>query len=545
MTIGSISSGKEILRPTWMQWLIPSTGDLIFVALLALLVYTALAVRLLGDAGIGWHIRTGQLILATRAIPRVDPFSSTMSGQPWFAWEWLYDVCVGWLDTVAGLNGVIFFTASVIALTFSWVFRLLLRRGTSFPVALILVLLAASASMIHFFARPHVVTWLFTVAWFCVLDSFTEKNRNTDTANIQEHRRYLWLLPLLMILWVNIHGGFLLGFVLLAIFWLAAVWEYLRLKEDRFEDALQKMRAGSQIRDLGLIGVLSALATFANPYGWKLHVHIYRYLSNRFLMDHIDEFQSPNFHGVAQKCFAALLLFTLIALAAKRRDTAGVRLNEALVILFAVYSGLYAARNIPVSALLLILVIGPRLSDGLRSLERRRTAPGSTSPHFFQRMQSIEAALHGHFWPIAALALTGWIILHGGSLGTKQLVDAHFDAKRFPSRAVDYLKSHNLPGPAFAPDSWGGYLIYRLYPRVKVAVDDRHDFYGERFLKSYLKMMHAEPGWEDFLQQHPVRYVLIPKDSTLANVLAETPHWQPIYSDEVAIVFAPSNPKSQ
>ncbi len=544
MTIGSISSGREILRPVWMRWLIPSTGDLIFVALLGLLVYTALAVRLLGDAGIGWHIRTGQLILATRAIPHADPFSSTMYGQPWYAWEWLYDVLVGGLNKIAGLNGVAFLTASIIALTFSWTFRLLLRRGTSFPVALILVLLAASASMIHFFARPHVLTWLFTVAWFCVLDSSTGNNHES-ASSAREHHRYLWLLPLLMILWVNIHGGFLLGFVLLAIYWFAAVWEYFRLKKDHIEDALQKIRAAKRTRDLALIGLLSALATLANPYSWRLHVHIDHYLSNRFLMDHIDEFQSPNFHGVAQKCFAALLLFTLIALAAKRRETAAVRLSEALIILFAVYSGLYAARNIPVSALLLILVIGPRLADALQSLERRRTALGSTSPHFFQRMQSIEGGLRRHIWPIAALALTCWIILHGGALGTKQLVNAHFDANRFPSSAVNYFENHDLHGPILAPDSWGGYLIYRLYPQVKVAVDDRHDFYGEQFLKSYLKMMHVEPGWQNFLERYPVRYVLLPKGSALANILAETPHWQPVYSDDVAIVFAPTNPKSR
>jgi hypothetical protein len=544
MTIGSISSGKEILHPAWMQWVIPSTGDLILVALLGLLMYTALAVRLLGDAGIGWHIRTGQLILATHTIPHADPFSSTMSGRPWFAWEWLYDICVGWLDHVAGLNGVVFASASVIALTFSWTFRLLLLRGTSFPVALGLVLLAASASMIHFFARPHVVSWLFTVAWFCVLDSSAGKNHDSP-ANAREHSRYLWLLPLLMILWVNIHGGFLLGFVLLAIYWFSAVWEYFRLKEDRLDDALQKIGAAKRIRDLALIALLSALATLANPYGWRLHVHIYHYLSNRFLMDHIDEFQSPNFHGVAQKCFAALLLFALIALAPKARETAGVRLSEALVILFAVYSGLYAARNIPMSALLLILVIGPRLSDALKSLERRQTALGSTSPHFFQRMQNVEAALRGHIWPIAALALTSWIAFHGGKLGTKQLMNAHFDATRFPSRAVDYFESHNLQGPVFAPDSWSGYLIYRLYPQIRVAVDDRHDFYGEQFLKSYLQMMHVEPGWENFLQLYPVRYVLVPKDSALANILAETPHWQPIYSDDVATVFAAVNPRSQ
>jgi len=83
-----------------VHWLIPSIADLIFIAFLAVLVYTNLSVRLLGDAGIGWHIRTGQWILANHAIPRIDLFSSSMPGQPWFAWEWLYDIAVGWLESV-------------------------------------------------------------------------------------------------------------------------------------------------------------------------------------------------------------------------------------------------------------------------------------------------------------------------------------------------------------------------------------------------------------------------------------------------------------
>ena len=90
------------------------------------------------------------------------------------------------------------------------------------------------------------------------------------------------------------------------------------------------------------------------------------------------------------------------------------------------------------------------------------------------------------------------------------------------------------------PDYWGGYLIYRLYPGVRMVVDDRHDFYGEEFIKSYLKMMHVEPGWEDFLLQHRARCVIVPKDSALANILAESPGWQPIYHDAVAVVFARS-----
>jgi hypothetical protein len=94
-----------------------------------------------------------------------------------------------------------------------------------------------------------------------------------------------------------------------------------------------------------------------------------------------------------------------------------------------------------------------------------------------------------------------------------------------------------VKGPLVSPDDWGGYLIYRLYPRVRMVIDDRHDFYGEEFLKSYLKMMQAEPGWQDFLQQSRAHCVVVPKDSALANLLEETAGWKAIYSDEVATVF--------
>jgi len=549
MTIGSTSSAKRDPHPAWAQRLLPSIGDLIFISLLGLLAYSVLSVRLLGDAGIGWHIRTGQLILTTHTIPRVDPFSSALAGQPWFAWEWLYDGLVGWLDRAAGLNGVVLFTASVIALTFSWAFHLLMRRGTNFLVALILVLLATSASMIHFLARPHVVSWLLTVVCFVILEESAHRKQTPPNSYNRPRSWSLWLLPPLLAVWVNVHGGFLVAFVLLGIYWLSAVWRWFRLTEDSFEPVLQKIRARKRARDLALVGIVSALATLINPYGWKLHVHIYRYLSNRFLMDHIDEFQSPNFHGVAQKCFAVLLMLTLVAVAAKSRQAStvqpiGVRSSEVLIVLFAVYSGLYASRNIPVSALLLILVIGPRLSNALetfsatlskRSIDSR--PPGAASPHFLQRMQVIESSLYGHIWPIMAILLTCWITLHAGKLGTKPLMNAHFDTKRFPVGAVSYLEQRNVEGPIFTPDFWGGYLIYRLYPQTKVVIDDRHDFYGEQFLKSYLRTMHAESAWKDFLDRHDVRYIVVPKDSALANILLETPDWRSIYSDTVASAF--------
>ncbi len=550
MAIGSRSSIRESPN-SLSRWLIPSVADLIFIALLGLLSFTALSVRLLGDAGIGWHIRTGQMILTTHTIPRSDSFSASMAGQPWFAWEWLYDLLVGLFDRAAGLNGVVAFTALVIALTFSGTYLLLLRRGTNLLVALVLVLFAASAAMIHFFARPHVLSWLFTVIWFYLLD-YSEIQQPAE----KKRDWPLWLLPLSMVLWVNIHGGFLLGLALLAIYWLSAVWRYFRLPEDRFDDVLLKLRVSKRIGDLTLVGLTSGLATFINPYGWRLHLHIYNYLSNHFLMDHIDEFQSPNFHGVAQKCFAALLMLALLAFTSRNRDGRPIRISELFVILLAVYSALYASRNIPTSGLLLILVIGPRLSNSVPALaapwQRRNNRSGSQdSLQFIERMQAIESSLHSHLWPIVAVILTCWITLHGGELGTNPVMNARFDHHRFPAAALDYLAQHNLPvinahaasehAAVFAPDYWGGYLIYRFYPQIKVVIDDRHDFYGEKFLKSYLKTMHVEPGWKDFLDQHPAQFVIVPKDSAISNILAETPAWQPIYNDEVAVIFTPAS----
>lgn len=538
MADGSRSSPPANSDAAWVRLLMPSVADLIFVAMLSLLVFTALSVRLLGDAGIGWHIRTGQQILATHAIPRVDSFSSIMQGKPWFAWEWLYDVMAGWLERAAGLNGVVLFTAVVIAAVFAWTFRLLLRRGTNVLVALAVVLLAASASMIHFLARPHVVSWLLTLLWFWIL--YSSEMESSQGISSRRSRRILWFLPLLMLVWVNMHGGFLIGFVLLGIYLVSAAWVWFRTKEDQLDLLLRRLKAAKRIRDLAAVTLLAAGATLVNPYGWKLHAHIYRYLSNRFLMDHIEEFQSPNFHGVAQKCFAGLLLIALVALAARGRR---LRTSEALVLLFAVYSGLYSSRNIPVSSLLLALVIGPPLSQamnepvwkgstraGLRHLCERMAA-------FSTRMTHVESGLRGHLWPILAIVLACAVAANGGRLGSQTLMNAHFDVKRFPLKAVDYLETDRDKTPVLAPDYWGGYLIYRLYPQRLVAIDDRHDLYGEQILKSYLKLMRSEPGWDDFLRQQEIQRVLVPKSSPLANLLREKEDWQITYADDRAVLF--------
>jgi len=454
-----------------------------------------------------------------------------MHGKPWFAWEWVYDLIVGQLEATLGLDGVVWLTAVVIAAVFASTFRLMIVRGTNVAVAVGLVLAALSASMIHFLARPHVFSWLFTLAWFWILDQ--SETRSFGGNGVSDKRSLLWILPLSMLLWDNLHSGFLLAFVLLAVFWLSAMWMWFTTSDSSVDDLLLKISAGRRARDLAFVGLLSAAATFFNPYGWKLHVHIYSYLSNRFLMDHIDEFQSPNFHGVAQKCFAAMLLLSMLALAGRSRK---VRVSEVLIILFAVYSALLASRNIPVSAMLLALIAGPLLTSIFVQISAKRR-PASQPPNFLQRIHATEKGLRTHLWPALAMIATLCIAANGGRVGSSLLMDAHFDPKRMPVAAVDYLEKHEVPGPVLAPDYWGGYVIYRIYPRIQVAVDDRHDMYGEEFLKSYLKMVHVEPGWESFLREHEVSCLLLPKDAPLANILVATGGWKTIYSDDVAVAF--------
>jgi len=515
MANGSRSSSdpdtRQNLNPAWVRWAMPSMTDLIFIAIVGVLAFTALSVKLLNDAGIGWHVRTGQQILATHAVPRVDPFSSQIQ-KPWIAWEWMYDVAVGGLESAAGLNGVVWFTSVVIAGTFAAVFRLLLRRGTNLLIALLLTLLAIASSMIHFLARPHVLSWLFVVLWLEILDPVA--------LGPGKRNRSLWLLPVLMLIWVNVHGGFLLGLVLIAIYWAGSFWTWLRTKEFRIEETLQRIAARKRLRQLTLVGIISIVASLVNPYGWKLHVHVYQYLGNRFFMDHIDEFQSPDFHGIPQRCFLAILLIAVAVLTVCGRK---LRVSHVLLALFAVYSGLYASRNIPVASILLVLVIGSLI-------------PSFGLAKFSGRMRALESTLQGHIWPVVFALACLVVALNGGHIGSEQAMNAHFDPQRMPVAAVDFIDHSGMHSPLLTPDYWGGYLIYRLYPHNRVVIDDRHDFYGERFLRSYLTTVHAEPGWEDFLKSHP-ECLILPRKAALTALVRTSLEWRAVYSDDVAVVF--------
>jgi hypothetical protein len=146
-------------------------------------------------------------------------------------------------------------------------------------------------------------------------------------------------------------------------------------------------------------------------------------------------------------------------------------------------------------------------------------------------------------WPIVVGVLAFAICLHGGWLGSRQLIHAEFDPKKLPVAAVTFLQNEvrgeqPRAEPVFSTDAWGGYLIYRMYPERKVVVDDRHDLYGSGRIRQYLILTLAEPGWQSVLKDWQIRTALLPSDSTLANLLRELPReWRVTYEDKVAVVF--------
>jgi len=519
--------------PWWLRALMPSIADIIFLLLLLALTYGGLQQRLLGDAGTGWHIRAGQQIFATHAIPRQDFFSYTMPGRPWFAWEWLYDLAVGVIYSRMGLNGVVFLSALLIAGTFAGLFRRAVMRNCYPLIAAILVVLAIFASSIHFLARPHLFTWAFTLIFWNILESATGPGA--------EHRfRRLYWLPALMLLWVNIHGGFLVGLALVGLYFLGEVWEVMTAQEPG-----ERTASKATARKLGIAGVLTFVATFLNPYGYRLWLHIQAYLGSSFYMNNIQEFLSPNFHGAAEKFFAVLLLLSLLGLAVNRSR---LRPHHLLVILFSVYFGLYAARNIPIASILLVLTATPLLAGAVeRAGAAEELAPRARNlflrwKNFAARMAGTELGLRGHLLPVVAVVITFVVCLNGGRLGARPLMHAHFDGKRFPVAAADFLAAQGIRSQVFNPDYWGGYLIYRLGPGYKVFMDDRHDFYGVPFVRDYIKVKHIQPGWQDVLNKRKVNWVLIPPDWTLANALKQLPQWRVLYDDHRAILFARVEP---
>jgi len=508
---------KEILRECF-----PSLTDLAFLLPLIMLFTRLEGTRfLLGDADTGWHIRTGDWIRAHGRIPYQDIFSFTKPGQPWYAWEWLWDLVFSWIHSYGGLAAVVCASLLAICCTYAMLHRLIRRQCPNPLIAFAVFFCAVVVSSIHWLARPHLTTLLFVALFVTLL----ERSRRGGLW-------LLWLLPPLTVLWTNLHGGFLLAFVLTMVYAGGELAAWVAESDPDLRRAA--LRRGKPYL---LCAAGCALATLVNPYFYHLHVHIARYLTDPFQFETVDEMRALSFLHPAARYLEVLLFLGVVAVFWHLRKK---RFTEAFLVAVWIHPGLTTARNIPIFALLAAPGIAGMLhewvmiaaqSDGGRWWKRAARS--------FVNLGQETAAMEA-FGRIPAASVAAMAALIGAMLylpGRPDVLRPDFDPKKFPTRALEVVRGGDLAEGIFSDDQWGDYLIYRLYPATKVFIDGRSDFYGPQFDRKYLDVLQGKYDWRKTLDRYGVNAALLRVDASLAGVLKESEDWRTVYDDGVAIVF--------
>jgi len=284
--------------------LLPNLADFAFLTPIVLLFGRLDGLhRLLSDADTGWHIRAGQWMLAHHAVPYRDFFSYSKPGGEWFAWEWLSDVLFAGLHNLGGLAAVGLFAVLLLALIFTLVFRLASRKSN--PVLAVMVtVLAIAGSSIHWLARPHLFTLLFAAVFLNALDRV--RAGQTRWAGIP----WLVVLPVLTVLWTNLHGGFAVGVSFIAIYGVAELLQLLLVAQPEGRAA-----GMARARNYFLSALACMAASLLNPYTYHLHVHIWKYMADPFLSQHIIEYFTMSFHQPMAPFFEAMLAGGVLAAA--------------------------------------------------------------------------------------------------------------------------------------------------------------------------------------------------------------------------------------
>ena len=507
------------LKPGFMDhpkrifsYLFPSVGNIIF--LLIFLHFSFFTGQgLLADGDTGYHIRAGQYILENFSIPKHDIFSYHTPPIPWTAHEWLSEVIMAWIHNYFGLNGIVFFFSFLISLIFYILFRFIRAHDGNIIISTLLVILAALTSSLHWLARPHIYSLLLMLIWYFMIDEYQYRNRNL-----------IFLFPFMMLLWVNLHGGFITGFLFLGIYFLGN--SIGAITSDGEKKNVCKKKAKYYL----FIIALCLITTLINPYGHQILLFPFSFISNKFLMDNVAEFLSPNFHSPEVLIFEIFLLFTITIFLVSMR-----RLNpiEVLLFIFFTHMSFYSIRYIP----LFSLIISPILSKKIGFLiQESNTEISVKFLNKSKKYADIDQICKGFLWPGMGLLLSSL----GIALG---IVNFQFDEKIKPIKAVEFIKTEHIKGNMFNNDEFGDIIIYSAFPQYKVFFDGRSDMYGNEKIKEYKKVLEFKPGWEDIIKKYKIQWIFFDNDSPLSRYLLERSDWKLIFSDKVANIFLKNTPE--
>ena len=460
--------------------------------------------KAIGDGDTLWHIKFGDLILQRGELITHDIFSHTAVGKPWTSHEWLAEVIMASVHGVAGLPGVVIFYFLIAALSFWILFKIAQQCGAGDWLAIFAVSLALCLSMTHLLARPHIFTWLLGLITLYIL---------------MRSDRSLFLLPLLMIPWINLHGGFALGLGLQGLFLAGSVL-------DKLFAALPRPTIGSlwsAHKTHLLVLLLSLVATGINPFGYHLLLFPFE-VSNDVYSKLVSEWQSPSMQAFWYFRLYLLFLFLLLFFS-------GPKINwfNRLLLLFLVNASLTHARHISIVGLfmtpLVIQGIKPRLEK--INWSREPAAAGNDLP------------LSPASGPLA-LVILGLFMLSLGALQWEPWIRFSQavipQPKKASSAVVEFLQEQSPEGYLFNDDEWGDYLIYAMNPPPKLFLDGRLDMYGEQILEDYAKIVTIGKETDELLDSYEIEWVLFPP-SPFTRYLKAKGTWREVYSDGQVLVL--------
>ncbi|MEO6256616.1 MAG: hypothetical protein ABIO69_07390 [Sphingomicrobium sp.] len=468
-----------ILRPQSY----PMSDKLLFVCFV-LLVPLALgsASSIFNDGDVSWHIAAGQWILAHGRVPSTDPFSYTMSGHPWVAYEWLAEVIYAAGFQLAGYAGVAAVVVAAMMVLHCIVFTQL--RPKVDPAALLVALMAMDVILAPFtLARPHVLVWPILAGWTVGLMRARDAGRAPRSA-----------LALLMLAWANLHGSFSIGLVIAAAFALDAL---ISAHWDR-----------RLLRQWFVFGLLSLAAVLVNANGIAGVVHPLTVAGMKTL-PLIQEWQPSTWSK--SPWFFGLLLAVIAGMAIRRVRP---RPGEGALLLLMLAMALWQVRHQSWLAIVAAIVLTPYLAR-----PRRADAAANFS--------SPKARLVG-LW----LAAAGAVLLIIGRLMVPLVPDEN---GANPRSLIAHIPGSVKGQPVFNGYTFGGPLILA---GIRPYIDGRADMYGDGLVADYSAITDGNAvRFNRAVERYGIRWTILPTgNGPLLRVLDSSGEWRRVYTDRVGVI---------